>query len=286
MVASALCRHRDIPMVWNMHLRATPSPTWYSFAGWNTLQDGSGTSIRDGQVITVTADMTLYAQWTSNGTNPPPSTSGVINGHEYIDLGLSSGLLWATCNVGAETPEGYGNYYAWGEIATKTEYDLSNYKWCNGSDSTLTKYCYVSIFGNNGFTDELTTLEASDDAAAVNWGGGWRMPTNDELCELMYRCNINIVTRNGVIGYLVTGPNDNSIFLPAAGYRSSSGVSIDDSLEGCYWSSTLETYFYPNSGYHPDCASEFCLRPNDYGMFCSGREFGCSVRPVCDPVQK
>ncbi len=242
----------------------------HTFAGWNTSQDGSGTSYRDGQVITVTADMTLYAQWTSNGTNPTPSTSGTINGHEYIDLGLSSGLLWA--------------YYAWGETTAKTRYDWSNYKWCNGSDSTLTKYCHVSSFGYNGFTDELTTLEASDDAAVVNWGGGWRMPTEDELYELMYECTKNIVTQNGVIGYLFTGPNGNTIFLPLAGIGHQSGFSYAGS-EGYYWSSTLNTD-YPESENRPDFARVLRFTSDNYYLSITGRLYGRSVRPVYEPTQK
>ena len=100
--------------------------------------------------------------------------------YEYVDLGLPSGLLWATCNVGANAPEGFGDYFAWGETASKDNYDWSTYQHCNGSGSTLTKYCNDSSSGYNGFTDILTTLLPEDDAATAIWGDAWRMPTAEE----------------------------------------------------------------------------------------------------------
>ncbi|MCQ2319676.1 MAG: hypothetical protein MJZ90_12290 [Bacteroidales bacterium] len=102
--------------------------------------------------------------------------------HEYVDLGLPSGLLWATCNVGADSPEDYGDYFAWGETETKSDYDWDTYKWCNGSYNTLTKYNTKSSYGT---VDNKTTLELSDDAARANWGGSWRMPTEAEFQELI-----------------------------------------------------------------------------------------------------
>ena len=166
-------------------------------------------------------------------------------GHEYVDLGLPSGLKWATCNIGATTPEGYGDYYAWGETETKSTYDWSTYKWCNGSKTTMTKYCTDSDYGYNGFTDNKTTLELSDDVAHVKWGGSWRLPTKAEFKELEENCTWTWTTQNGVKGYKVTGKtNGNSIFLPAAGCRGSSSLSGAGSV-GVYWSSSLnESYSY------------------------------------------
>ena len=103
------------------------------------------------------------------------------NGHEYVDLGLPSRIKWATCNVGATTPEEYGDYFAWGETEPKDNYDWSTYKWCNESNATMTKYCTDSSYGT---VDNKTVLELEDDAAYVNWGGNWRMPTKAELDEL------------------------------------------------------------------------------------------------------
>ena len=165
---------------------------------------------------------------------------------EYVDLGLPSGTLWATCNIGANSPEECGDYFAWGEIdgynSGKTEFSLRTYKWCNGSTGTMTKYCTHGNYGNNGFTDNKTELELEDDAAYVNWGPAWRMPSKEQLQELINSSYTTTTwtTQNGVYGRKITSKsNGNSIFLPAAGYRSS-----DSSLDGAgsygkYWSRTL-----------------------------------------------
>ena len=100
---------------------------------------------------------------------------------EYVDLGLPSGTLWATRNVGATYPDDYGDYFAWGETEPKNNYDWNSYKWCNGSYTTLTKYC-LNI--NYGVHDGLTELKLEDDAAYVNWGSSWRMPTHEQQQEL------------------------------------------------------------------------------------------------------
>ena len=123
----------------------------YWFTGWNTATDGSGAVYADSQEITTEEDITLYAQWSLGVT-------GNANGHNYVDLGLPSGKKWATCNVGADSPIAYGNYYAWGEITPKETYDWSNYLWCNGEESTITKYSDNPNEGYNGFTDNLRTL--------------------------------------------------------------------------------------------------------------------------------
>ncbi len=109
-----------------------------------------------------------------------------FNGHDYVDLGLPSGTFWATCNVGAMNPEDYGDYFAWGETEPKSYYDWSTYKYCNGSSSTITKYCSDSEYGT---VDNKYTLEAIDDAATVNWGGDWRIPTIEEQAELTGACD-------------------------------------------------------------------------------------------------
>ena len=142
------------------------------------------------------------------------------NGHEYVDLGLS--VKWATCNVGAESPEDYGDYFAWGETTSKSTYNLSTYKYCNGSSTTLTKYNTSSSYGT---VDNKTQLDLTDDAARANWGGSWRMPTYAEWTELCEQCTWTWTSQNGVKGYKVTSKsNCNSIFLRATGYR------IDSSL--------------------------------------------------------
>ena len=181
------------------------------------------------------------------------SKNDPYNGHEYVDLGLPSGIKWATCNVGATKPEEFGGYYAWGETEEKSNYDWSTYKWCKGSDDTMTKYCTDSDYGT---FDNKTTLDPEDDVAHVKWGGTWRMPTLDEQNELLNNCTWQWTTQNGINGHKVTGPNGNSIFLPAAGCRIGTGAGNRGS-RGYYWSSSLYSnycsnppYLYFNSGNH------------------------------------
>ena len=173
--------------------------------------------------------------------------------YNAVDLGLPSGTLWADRNVGADSPEAYGDYFAWGETEPKDYYDWSTYKWCNGSYDTQTKYCTNSSYGT---VDGKTVLDLEDDAAYVNMGSEWRMPTHDELKELYNNCSWSWTTQNGVSGYKVTGPNSNNIFLPAAGFRDNSNLIYAGSY-GYYWSSSLvESYpydayaLYSYSGYY------------------------------------
>lgn len=161
--------------------------------------------------------------------------------HGFVDLGLSSGRLWATCNVGADTPEEFGDYFAWGETTTKEVYDWKCYKYSTyvEGDFRLNKYCADPAYGFNGYVDNLTVLETSDDAALASWGTGWRMPTMEDWEELFLETTKTWVEVNGVEGLLITGENGNSIFLPAAGYRDDS--EFISSNIGVYWSSTLQT---------------------------------------------
>lgn len=163
------------------------------------------------------------------------------DGHEYVDLGLPSGTLWATCNVGADNPEDAGDYFAWGETETKGFYDWKQYKYSMFDDVgyKLTKYCTNSICGYNGFVDNLTVLESIDDAVSANWGEGWRMPTAEEFDELYQNTTFIWTTLNGVEGRLLTGPNGNSIFMPATGFYLD-GDLICTGL-GIYWSGSLQT---------------------------------------------
>ena len=152
-------------------------------------------------------------------------TIGVENGYEWVDLGLPSGLKWATCNVGATKPEEYGNYYAWGETTPQTDCYWSTYKWCNGSYNTMTKYCTDSDYGT---VDNKTVLDPEDDAAAVNMGGKWRMPTDEEFLELRNLCRWERTKK----GYKVIGPNGSSIFL-------STYFKFGDWM-ATYWTRTLD----------------------------------------------
>lgn len=155
------------------------------------------------------------------------------NHPHVIDLGI--GTKWACCNVGASSPEQHGGYYAWGETEEKSNYILGNYKWNDGGKScTYTKYCTNDFNGN---VDNKTVIDPSDDVAHVRWGTPWRMPTLDELQNLMNSCTSEWTTYNGVEGRIFTGPNGNKLFLPDAGYKDSSGFRDDNG--GTYWSRTL-----------------------------------------------
>ena len=200
------------------------------------------------------------------------SLVGDANGHEYVDLGLPSGTLWATCNVGASKPEGYGNYYAWGETKTKTTYNWDTYKYANGNYDKLTKYCNKSNYGNNGFTDNLTTLQAGDDPATANWGSGWRTPSKDQWEELKSNTTNQWTTKNGVKGRLFTSKkNGQMLFLPAAGYRIES--SLYGGGRGYYRSSSLST-----DG--PYYAWSLHFNSGNCNMDYYDRSDGHSVRPV------
>ena len=243
-------------------ITATPNDG-YSFVNWTV--NGRHVSRYATYTVTVTKDVEYIANFKKRKEEEE-------NGHAYVDLGLS--VKWATCNVGATTPEGYGDYFAWGETSPKTRYDWHTYKYCNGLDDTMTKYCVGLSYGT---VDNKTTLELTDDAARVNWGGKWRMPTRAEQDELRDtdNCTWTWTTQNGVKGYKVTSKkNGNSIFLPAAGYRDGGSLNIVGS-RGDYWSSSL------NTGYS-DCAY--------FVSFYSGRVYwdenarclGFSVRAVCE----
>lgn len=204
----------------------------------------------------------------------PKSTRSKANGREYVDLGLSSGCLWATCNVGASKPERYGDYFAWGETKPKSAIQSNTYKWGKVHSDTdiITKYCNDSIYS---LVDNKITLDLSDDAAHVNWGGDWRMPTKEEQDELRTECTWIWTSINWVKGYIVVGPNGNCIFLPAAGYRSANCTDVYcQGYNGFYWSSSLNT----NNSYQ---ASHWVLSYDCVG-WCEGgaRAVGYSIRPV------
>ena len=206
----------------------------FQFTGWNTKADGTGTSYNSGASLVVTENVTLYAQW-----------KDMTNGYEYVDLGLS--VMWATTNIGAARPESYGNYYAWGETETKSEYRKDNYNIWAGSD-----------------------LTPSYDAAYVNWGGNWRIPTKAEFEELRDRCSWKYMKISGTPGFNVTGPNGSSIFLPYAGnkeYDQSNKVG-----EAGYYMSKSSDHHYYAYGLYIDAGT---VEVDSYTL-----SFGRSVRAV------
>ena len=215
------------------------------------------------RILTIIAVVAIgLVFFTSCESSIEENGKGKHNVHEYVDLGLPSGLKWATCNVGANAPEDYGYYFAWGEVEPKTTYNLDTYKYYDGSN--FTKY-----------TDsDKTVLDPEDDAATANWGGAWRMPTKAEQDELRNNCTWTWTTQNGVNGYKVVGPNGNSIFLPAAGdmYGRTHG---DAGSLGYYWSSSLNTG-NPDNAYCVDFYSGYV------GWYSYNRYYAFSVRPVCE----
>ena len=192
-----------------------------------------------------------------------------IFGAQAVDLGLS--VKWASCNVGANKPEEYGDYFAWGETKPKKVYSWDTYKYYIYSESygygTITKYDIDDL------AETSIILEAQDDAAVVNMGEKWRMPTEEELDELRFKCKWVWTNYRGVNGYKVIGKNGNFIFLPAAGYAGTVINKIES--EGYYWSSSLSF-----RGCNLACGLEISY---DYGKSrkASYRYFGFSIRPVC-----
>ncbi|MBQ7253618.1 MAG: Ig-like domain-containing protein, partial [Bacteroidales bacterium] len=251
----------------------------------------------DTDVVTVDANGTVTALSTGTATVVAAAKNGgksavctvTVNPstHAYVDLGLPSGVKWATCNLGASSPEGYGDYYAWGETATyysslnpltwksgKSDgYYWTSYRWCeavSAYDFNMTKYTT---------SDNKTVLETTDDAACVAWGGSWRMPSDADWSELLNSCTWTVSTLNGVSGRLVTGTNGNSIFLPAAGTLSGTNL-LNSGSEGHYWSSSATTV--PSTSYARFLMFGYnSFEGNDYNYCTSGgRANGRSIRPV------
>ena len=177
--------------------------------------------------------------------------TGKHNGHAFVDLGLPSGLLWATCNVGATNPEDYGDYFACGETKPKDSFREGNY----------------------AYSDNQPTLPSEADAAAANWGEGWRMPTKDEMEELLGNCTSEWTVVNRVNGQLFTGPNGNSIFLPVAGFRYDSELYGAGS-NGYYWLSSLYSGYTGHAWYLRFYSGRCCMY-SDEG-YC-----GFTIRAVC-----
>ena len=221
------------------------------------------------------------ATWVVAGVNGVPEGWTVITDSqvpEAVDLGLPSGLKWASFNLGASAPEEYGDYYAWGEIepyyisldpltwknGKSAGYDWPSYRWCYGSSWPMTKYN----------SEEKTVLEFADDVAHVRLGGNWRMPTDGECTELREQCTWEWTTQSGVNGLKVTGLNGNSLFLPAAGYWYDFYFDNAGSC-GYYWSSSLNNG-YKGSAWNISLYSDHVDRGNFH------RCFGLSVRPVTE----
>ncbi|MBO7112419.1 MAG: Ig-like domain-containing protein [Bacteroidaceae bacterium] len=259
----------------------SPSNATDKNTAWKTSDSGIAVVDNTGRVTAVKAGNTIiiascsgkdaYCNVTVTAKN---LATGMNNGHEWVDLGLS--VKWATCNVGASKPEGYGDYYAWGETSIKSSYTFENYRFYDDDDGNamLSKYNTRSV---RGPIDNKTTLDLKDDVARQKWGSSWRMPTIKDFQELIDNCVWTWTTQNGVKGYKVTskksGYTDRSIFLPAAGCRIDTDLGYVGTF-GYYWSSSLKTD-NPDSAYYIDFSS------GGVGWYEDLRYPGRSVRPVC-----
>ena len=197
----------------------------------------------------------IFCNSSYGSTKASSEPANVHNGHGYVDLGLPSGLKWATCNVGASNPEDYGDYYAWGELSTKDEYTESN---CSTWEESI-----GNISGNPQY-----------DVARAKWGGSWRMPTRAEFEELIDNCTWEWMSKGGHNGCKVTGPNGNSIFLPAAGYRFGADTYSAESL-GNYWGATPYESDTQNACY-------LNFSSGRRRTYWGSRYYGHSVRPVSE----
>lgn len=249
----------------------------YSFlspkVNWSSSNTGVATVNAAGVVTGVSAgDAIITAEYNGFEAKCMVTVTDYTPVCEYVDLGLS--VKWATCNVGAESPEEAGFYYAWGETEIKDTYNWGNYKWYVASEDLLSKYCNESTGG--GYADYLKTLQMGDDAASVMWGSEWHIPTADEFSELIDYCSWTYTTVNNVSGYLITsnvpGYTDNSIFLPSVGYRSN--ATLQTGIDA-YWTSSVSEEDY-NNAWYANCTSNGSLLSKG-----APRPMGMAVRPVC-----
>ena len=266
----------------------SPSDATNKDVTWSSSNTAVATVNSNGQVTAVATGTCTITCTAKDGSGVSATCTVKVVVHEYVDLGLPSGTLWATCNIGADNPEDYGLYFAWGETTGYTQdttdghsFNWVSYKYAIDNYNTLTKYCSYcpdTDFGYNEFTDNLTELVPEDDAAYVNWGANWRMPSLDQIEEL-YNSSYTTTTwttRNGVNGWKITSnSNGNSLFLPAAGCRGGTSRSNVGSY-GYYWSRSLDRSL-PNYGWYLDFYSSF-IGTNGYYRF-----YGLSVRPVRSP---
>lgn len=255
----------------------TPANAYNHSFVWTT-SDASVVAVNEWGSLTAVGAGTAVITATNEATGLSASCTVTVNEDlpdpEYVDLALPSGTKWATFNVGASAPERGGDFFAWGEtvgIASgKTQFDWSDYKWCAGEGTLLTRYNPIANYGNEGYTDTYNTLLPEDDAASANWGGEWRTPTRAEWSELLTNCEWEWTTLAGVSGYLVTSPyNGQSIFLPLT------GTPGDSNSDYCaYWTTNLVPND-PRGAFLFDMAQEQCS-VNYYTYRCNAN----AVRPV------
>ena len=256
----------------------TPSNATNKSVTWSSSNLSVATVSSSGVVTAITEGIATIVVTTEDGGKTANCNVTVSESKvpvpEAVDLGLPSGLKWASFNLGASKPQEFGYYYAWGETEPKDDYSWPTYKW--GKDGSLTKYCYNGRDGYDGFKDNKVFLEVMDDAASVALGGKWRMPTSEEQQELMNMCSWKWTTMDGVEGRKVTGPNGNSIFFPAAKSRRGTGFYNYPRPNGFYWSSSIDM---ENTSFWAMCMVILDVSVKRDGF---PREDGFSVRPVSE----
>ena len=241
---------------------------------WESSSDEVATVSSDGLVTAVAEGTCTITCRATDGSGVYAECEVKVVFPEDVDLGLPSGTLWATYNLGASHPEEYGDYFAWGETQTKDEYSWSTYRYCNGSNKKLTKYCYEKSYGDNEYWDGVTELTSYDDAATTLLGESWVMPSYEQLQELLDNTTHEWTEYNNVKGCLLTSKiNGKSIFLPAAGLKNEYGLRSYGS-NGYYWTSSLSIV-------ESDFASFLHVYVNDVAfMNNSNRCNGMPIRPV------
>ena len=222
--------------------------------------DATGEGVVDMDDLTMLINYLLTNEWTETGMP-----------ENCVDLGMPSGTLWATCNIGATNPEDIGNYYAWGELEPKETYTWLNYIWNTPGSGTVTINKYNT-------DDNLTELLPEDDIAYVSWGSGWRMTSYDQFNELKSKCTKQWTEINGVKGHMLTGPNGNTIFIPAAGTYANSANQVG--TQGNYWSRTRAT----SGSNAQNNAHKLYFSQSSLTVMTSGRNTGLPVRAVHAPL--
>lgn len=237
--------------------------------GWATNKDITYSIVIDPTEPLEAVDFSVIEEeW---GTLSGATT--VDNNYKFVDLGLPSGTKWAIHNIGANYPEEVGDYFAWGETEVKGNYTWATYKWCNGTENSLSKYCTVSNFG---IVDNKTTLDLADDVARAKWRGKWRMPTKADIEELIECCWFAETTVNGVYGSWVSGPNGNGFFLPATSFVNGTGPMNSSALY--YWSAEIVN----NASNRANYAWILYSEGSSAYLTSNARFCGQCVRPVCD----
>lgn len=201
----------------------------------DTFYRSFGTSIVGSNITGKSFCYTIPTTSNLRGWSRSNVATGTANGHDYVDLGLPSGNMWATTNIGAASATKPGDYYQWAETTNESNYSWANYKYCNGSEKTLTKYCNSSSYGT---VDNLMLLESSDDVATVKWGNGWMLPTEPQADEMVLNCSCYWIILQDQPGMIVIGKNGKSVFLPAVGYKERTHTTSSGEL-GVYLTASL-----------------------------------------------